>query len=406
MNDQLSNDLASLRIRRDEPKAKRRWGPVVIVALVLCAAAGAYVVGKPAVEARLFKTEVELTEISSVSPAQASIDVTSTGYVIPQNVAKVAAKVIGRVSKVNIREGEAVKAGHVIFELDPSDLRSTVASAQARVASAAARVQTAKANLAEVELQWERQKKMVSAGAVASATAEDLGARAHALSAQVKASEAEVSAMRAEVSSLSVNLKSFTIQSPIDGTALGKPAQVGDVVNPGYTAPLVELADFASLLVETDVPEGRLHLIKMEGPCEIVLDSIPDKRFRGTVVDVSPRMNRAKATATVKVKFVEPPERLRPEMSARVSFLQKALDESQLKEAAKTIVPSGAVVDRGGTKVVFVVDAGKVRQVSVTLGSPFSTGFELKQGPPPGTRVVKDPPAALADGQTIKERSS
>jgi RND family efflux transporter MFP subunit len=406
MSNPLSQDLASLRIRRDDPPARKPWGRIAAGVALVVALGGAYVVGKPAVEASLFKTEVAITEISSVSPAQASVDVTSTGYVIPQRVAKVAAKVIGRVSKVNIQEGQAVKAGDIIFELDPADQKSAVLSAQARVAAARARVQASRATLAEAQLQWERQKRIVESGAGAPATAEDLGARVRALEAQVAAADAEVASAQAEVSALSVNLRSFVVAAPIDGTALGKPAQVGDVVNPGMTAPLVELADFSTLLVESDVPEGRLHLVKNGGPCEIVLDAIPGERFRGEVVDVSPRLNRSKATATVKVKFLDPPDRLRPEMSARVSFLQKPLDEAQMKEPPKTIVPASALVDRNGGRAVFVVDAGKVRLVPVTVGDAFGTGFVLKSGPAPGARVVKDPPPTLADGQSIKERSS
>ena len=70
----------------------------------------------------------------------------------------------------------------------------------------------------------------------------------------------------------------------------------GDVVGPALRR-WSRSPTSASLLVETDVPEGRLHLVKKGGPCEIVLDAYPDKRFRGEVVEVSPRLNRAKATA-------------------------------------------------------------------------------------------------------------
>lgn len=408
MPDQLSADLASLRISRNEPPAPRKGlGTIVTVLLVLAALAGAYVVVAPMVTAKLFKTEVSITEVSSVSPAQASIDVTSTGYVIPQSVAKVQAKIIGRVVKVAIREGETVKAGQLLFELDPVDQKSAIATAQAKVAAANAKVLAAKANLAEIDLQWERQKKIVATGAMAAATAEDLGARVKALQEQVKASEAEVAAFQAEVANLSSGLRNHTITSPIDGTALTKPAQLGDVANPGFGGPLVELADFSTLLVETDVPEARLGLIKVGGPCEVILDSAPSKRYRGSVVDVAPRINRAKATGTVKVRLLDQPERISPEMSARVSFLTKELDAAQMKEPPKIILPASAVVDRGGGKAVFVVDpSGKVRMTPVTLGSPFGTGFEVKDGPPPGTRLVNNPPPKLEDGQSIKERSS
>jgi multidrug efflux pump subunit AcrA (membrane-fusion protein) len=158
-------------------------------------------------------------------------------------------------------------------------------------------------------------------------------------------------------------------------------------------------------VVETDVPEGRLHLVGKGRPCEIVLDAYPDRRWRGEVVEVSPQLNRAKASATVKVRFLDRDDTVLPEMAARVSFLQEALDPSKLKEPPKKIVPASAVAERAGSKVVFVLDGGKVHMVPVTLGPPFGGGFELVDGPTPGTKVVSEPPATLEDGKAYKERS-
>jgi RND family efflux transporter MFP subunit len=370
----------------------------------------------PYAEAKLFKTEVEVTEVSLVSPSQATVDLTATGYVVPQVVAKVGAKVVGRIAKVNIKEGDTVKAQQILFELDPSDQKSAVASSQAKVAAARARAQTvrarvlvAKANMAEVSQQWEREKRLAATGAVSAATADDLGARVKALDEQVRAADveasaadAEATAAQAEVNALVVNLGNMTIPAPIDGTAVTKPAAVGDVVS--ANAELVQLADFNSILVEVDVPEGRLGMIKPTAPCEIVLDAFPDKRRRGEVVEVSPRLNRAKASGTVKVKFVDPSSGALPEMAARVSFLAKALDVAELAAAPKKIIPAAAVVDRGGAKVAFAVENGKARMIALTLGPTFAGGFEIKDGPAPGTKVIKAPPASIEDGQPIKEK--
>ncbi len=92
-------------------------------------------------------------------------------------------------------------------------------------------------------------------------------------------------------------------------------------------------------------------------------------------------------------------------MAARVSFLEAALDESKLKEPAKKIVPGSAVAERGGSRVVFVLESGKVRQEQVTLGARFGDGYELVDGPAPGTKLVSDPPSSLTDGQAVKEKS-
>jgi HlyD family secretion protein len=366
--------------------------------------AAATKVGEPWLEAQVFKVEVAVTEVISVSPMQAQVDLTATGYVVPQVTAKVGAKVVGRVTKADVREGQAVKAGQVLLELDAADQAAAVASARARAAAASAKVLTAKAQRAETDGEYKRQRQLAESGAAARATADDLERRLVSLDAQIKAADAEVLAANAEAASLATGLKNLVVTSPIDGVVMTKPAAVGDIASPGV--PLVELADFGTLLVEVDVPEGRLALARAGGSCEVALDALPDQRLRGAVVEVGPRLNRAKATGTVKVKLDAPPPELRPEMSARVSFLAKPLDAAALKAPPKIVVPQAAVVDRAGGKAVWVIDGGKAKLVSVVLGESFGTGFVLKQGPPPGTRLVKDPPKELSDGKAVKEKTS
>ena len=406
-DDRLASDLASLRIDRQTPPRASSSGRVlrwlVLLALVGGVAFVGWRVGAPMAEARLFKTEISVTEVALVSPAQAQVQLTSTGYVVPQIEVDVSSKLVGRVDKANVREGSVVKAGQVLFELDASDQRVAVASAQARVAAARARAATARAQLAEIVLQRDRERRLADTGAVSQATADDLAARAKSLEEQVHATDADVAASLAEVNALSTNLGNTTIRAPIDGTVIAKPLLSGDVVLLG--TPMAKIADFSSIVVETDVPEGRLHLVGKGRPCEIVLDAYPDRRWRGEVVEVSPQLNRAKASATVKVRFLDRDETVLPEMAARVSFLEAPLDVAKLKDPPKHIVPGAALVDRGGAKVVFTLDQGKVHMVPVTLGKPFGDGFELVDGPSPGTKLVSQPPATLEDGQAIKERS-
>ena len=405
MNDQLKSELASLRIDRSGPKPRSRfWTALFVLAAVGAMSAVGLKVGKPWAEAQFFQLEISATEVGSISPSQAAVDLTATGYVIPQVTAKVSSNVIARVTKSEWREGQRVKAGDVLFELDSVDQKALVTASRARVVAASARVMATKAQRNELNLEIERQRKLVEAGAAAKAPLEDLLAKAASLDSQIKAAEADVGASAAEASSAEVGLRNLKILAPINGTILTKPAAIGDVANPGV--PLLELADFDSLVVEADVSEARLALVKPGGPCEIALDAIPSERFKGEVLEIGPRLNRSKATATVKVKFPTAPPELRPEMSVRVSFLQKALDEAQLKETPKTVVPATAVTERGGNKVVFVLDGGKVKLVPVSVGEAMGSGFILKDGPGPGTRLVKDPPATLVDGQPVKEKSS
>jgi HlyD family secretion protein len=373
MSDQLSSDLASLKIDRSapRPKGKSPTGTIVGVVFLLGAAGAAYQWGWPALSALMFKTEVDTTEVVTMSPAQASVELTSTGYVIPQVDSAVASKVMGKVRAQRVRQGDKVKAGDVLLEIDPSDQNANIASAMSQAATARARIQTAKATLAEIKQQAARAQSLAQEGIGPKGAADDLNARVASLGEQVKASEAEAKASEALVAALRVNLTNYTIIAPISGTVVNKPPEVGEFIGPqpaGVAIDMggVQIADFSSMMVETDVPEQRLGQIKMGGPAEIVLDAFPGKRFRGKAKQVTPTVNRTKATVTVKVEFVDENEGVLPEMSARVSFLNGELDKEAMKAPPKTIVPGSAVVELSGAKVVYRLESGIVRITPVS----------------------------------------
>ncbi len=421
MTDNLSADLASLRIERSEPPSTRVWLKVLLWLGIVGAAAATYVVAAPYVESKLFKTAVAVTEITLVSPAQASVQLTATGYVQADLISRMAPKVPGRVSQVHVRQGDQVQAGQVLLTLDPSDEKagitaalSEAAAARAQAQSAKARADVARAQLAEAQLQASRARTLADQGVSPNADAEDLEARVDSLAQAVDAAIAEAGAAAANAQALQARagvfktaLNNLTLTSPITGTILNKPPQIGEYVGPQPPGVVVDMggirvADLGSLVVEADVPEGRLALVKPEAPVEIVLDAYPSKRFRGEVKQITPMVDRAKATVIVKVAFVDSADGVLPDMSARVSFLDEPIEEKALEQPPKLVVPGSAIAERAGSKVVFVVDRGKARMVPVQLGAPFGGGFELLQGPRAGTQVVSEPPPELADGQSVK----
>src|SRR5262245_6524236 len=283
MPDQLSSDLASLRIERGvKAKPQRSWSGVVGTVIVLGALAAGAAFAYPRISAAIFTTEISMTEISLLSPAQASISITSSGYVTPQVISRVGAKIPGRIARVLVKEGDIVKAGDVLIELEDADQRAAIAAAQARVGAASARASASRANITEIKLQADRQKVLVDSGAVGKATLDDLNARVASLEKLAVASEAEIRAAQAEVESLRVLLQDRVVKAPIAGTVLSKPPEVGEMT---ATLPfLIELANFESLIIETDVAESRLKNVEIGAPCEIVLDAYPSKRLRGKAI--------------------------------------------------------------------------------------------------------------------------
>lgn len=342
-----------------------------------------------------------------ISPSQADVQVTATGYVIPQITSKVGSKLPGRIAKVMVKEGDTVKEGEVIAQLEDSDQRSQIVAASSRVGAAQSRVATARANLAEISQQVAREKALVASGTVGRANLDNLLAREAALAEQVRAAQAETTVAQADVGTVGVGLKDRTIIAPISGRIVTKPATVGEFVGGiGSVGLVAEIVDFDSLMVEADVPEPRLHLVKMGGPCEVILDAYPNKRFRCEAAQLGQRVNRSKSTVMVKVKFIggDSLEGVLPEMSARVSFLSKAITDDAKNEAPKKVVSSEAIVTRDGQKVVFAITEGRLHAIPVKVGGAVgSSAVELLDGPPPGTKVVAKPSSEAAEGQRIKE---
>lgn len=421
MSDKLSSDLASLRIDRSAPAPPSSWPKYVAWGVTAGVLVGGYFVLAPYIEAKVFKTEVSETEITLISPAQASVELTAAGYVKADLMSRIAPKVPGRVIAVSVKQGDQVEAGQILLELDPADDAASIRAAQSEVMaslaqakSSKARAEVSRADLAEAQTRATRERTLVNQGVAPSAGAEDLESRVASLKQAVAAAEADATAaeataqaLSARVNVLQTGLRNLSLTAPIRGMVINRPPQVGEYVGPqppGVTEDMggVRIADLTTLIVETDVAEARLSVVKPNAPVEIVLDAYPAQRYRGVVKQITPEVDRAKATVVVKVAFVDATTGVLPDMSARVSFLSKPLDEAKLKEPPKLIVPGSAITDRAGGKAVFVISEGKARLVPVQLGAPFGDGFELARGPAAGTKVVASPPSTLADGQAVK----
>jgi RND family efflux transporter MFP subunit len=405
--DQLSQDLASLKIDRSAKPSGRRRSVLLVAVLVTggLGAAGYYMV-YPYVQSVLFTRAVKTGDIVLVSPSQARVQLTATGYVVAQTSAKIATKVPGRIAELFVVEGQVIEKGAKIARLEDVDFKTTLATSRARATAARARVQISRSNLVELRVTLDRDKPLAEKGVIPKAPVDDLEAKVGSLTASIHAAEAEAAAADAETHSLAVQLDSYLITSPISGTVVAKLIEVGESVSPVFGTPgVVEIVDLTSLVVEVDVPEARLSQIVPGGPAEIVLDAYPDKRFRGVVKEIGRRINRAKATVPVKVRLVDRPAEVLPEMAARVSFLSEALDEKAAQAPPVLVVPAAAIVQRAGRDVVFVYDDEHVRMVTVKAGKPFADGRELETQIPAGTKVVLDPPADLGDGQKVKEEN-
>jgi RND family efflux transporter MFP subunit len=266
----------------------------------------------------------------------------------------------------------------------------------------------AKSTLAEAKLQLGREKQLLGPGSSTQSMVDSAQSRFEVAEANLHAAEAEVEAAVARVENADVALRNARITAPFSGRVVRKLAEAGEVMSALYqntVGGIVELVDFGSLVVEADVSEGRIGAIKLGDPAEVSLDAFPNQRLRGVVSELRPTVDRQKATVLTRVKFVDPVPGVLPQMAAKVLFLSRPLDQRQLKEPPKTVVPGSAVVERGGSKRVFVISEGRVHLTPILLGDAIGDALEVKQGPGPGARVVLHPPESLQDGDSVREKA-
>jgi RND family efflux transporter MFP subunit len=397
-------DLSRLRIDKSQTVARGgrgkkfyRLAVVLAVAVVLAALffAGVF---SPA-------TEVEVASVSRIYPSQAFTLLNASGYVVAQRKAAVASKITSRLIELNVEEGTRVKEGQVIARLEGEDAAAAVRQAQANVNVAHSNLTQAKAELEDATLLFNRNRKLVDKGYISRMDYDSAEARYKKAVAAVAAATAGVAASDAALKEAEVSLQYTFIRAPFDGVVLTKNADVGDIVTPlgaaaNAKASVVTMADMDSLQVEVDVSESNIEKVKTGQPCEIRLDALPESRFSGKVHMIVPTADRTKATVLVKVAFIERDDRILPEMSAKVAFLERPVAAGE--EKPRTVVNPSAVVERDGRKIVFVVKDGRVVETPVEPGAPLGDMIEMLGGVKAGDKVVVNPPPKLRTGAKIK----
>jgi HlyD family secretion protein len=402
MNPNPSPDLAKLKLDRSaipmRSHRRRRWLMWGALALVVAAGAGWYAL-QPRVR------PVQTTPIVTSYPSQQFVVLNATGYVVAQRKAAISSKATGRLEYLGVAEGSRVKAGDIIARIDARDVIALAESAQANVKAAQAALLQAQAEETDAIAQLKRSEDLLRQKFVSEASVDTAKARANRAIAAVASARANIAAAEATARNAQVAVDYTIIRAPFDGVILSKTANVGDLVTPFSNATdskgaVVSMADMSTLEVEADVAEASVDKVKVGQPAEIMLDALPDARFRGRISRMVPTVDRAKATVMTKVKFDAIDPRVLPEMSAKVSFLSQEVAPEQQKPLLA--VAADALAERDGKTVVFVVRNDRAVTVPVTPGIRIGDLTAITGAVKSGEKVVAKPPPDLAGDALVK----
>jgi HlyD family secretion protein len=407
---ELRNDLAALKIERGgNTRESRRW-PLLLLLPALLILGGLYYLrfqdrSLPVAVTRASKTEVTAESISAGTAGAPLL--TASGYIVARRKAVVSAKIQGRLSSLKVEEGSRVREGEIIARLEDRDYLAQVERAEAAI-------QRAEADLAE-----SKRQARVAEGL----TRDQIGTKdaLDGANSRVTVAEAALRQARADAEYSRALLANTEIRAPFSGTVVRKMAEVGESVAPippgvnisTASGAIVALADLDTLEVEVDVAESNVAKLGADQPAEVTAEAFPERRYQGRLRQVIPTADRTKATVQVKVTILDKDKDLKPEMSARVQFTEKAApaaartpgDKPAPAQAVVT-APESAIVTRDGKSVAFEILEGRAKLRPVEVSSKNGGTARIKSGLYGGETLVDAPAKELKDGDPVRPRAN
>jgi HlyD family secretion protein len=447
--DTKHEELNNLRIDRSHrgddggevPSWAKRFilGGIAIV-LLLGVAALAYRFLAPTV------SEVNVVRAAAEGGDVGGTVLSATGYVVAHHKINVNSKVTGRLAWIGVEKGDKVKEGQVLVRLEDEEFRAQYTQAEGAVANARAYVQElengsrpqeiqqaqhnldeARATAANDKATLERTTQLVADGVLSKQALDDATGKYEASQQRVNSLTQAYTLMKVgprpeelarargalvqaegQLAFAKSQLDATTIRAPVDGTILERKAEKGELITAQFASgaeggpqgSVVALANLNDIQVELDIAQDDFAKLKSKQRAIVTVDAFPDHKYTGYIAEISPEANRQKATVQVKVQIENPDELLRPDMNATVKFLAPD-DKTASKAPTGAVVPTSAVVDRNGKKVVFVAFNDKAVMREVHILSPRSGGYVV-DGLVGGENVITGPAETLKDGDKIK----
>ena len=293
------------------------------------------------------------TEIEAVGTARAneSVDVTSKSSNI--------------VTAIRFDEGDIVRRGAILVELDSAEVRADLAEAQAA--------------LVDSESQFKRSRELYAQKALSESQLDQI--------------EATLKGNRARVNAADARLADTVIRAGFDGRTGFRRVSVGGLVSPGTV--ITTLDDTSTIKLDFTVPETSFYLLKKGLPIAAGSAGLPNRQFEGKVTNIDSRIDPVTRSVTVRAEIPNKDGALRPGMFMTV-LLQGAVVPTLL-------VPEAAIIPEQGRMYVFALEDTIVRRREVKIGRRRPGEVEIISGLKEGDRVVVEGTQNVREGSVVRE---
>jgi HlyD family secretion protein len=403
---------------------RMKLGMGVMIAVLLAAGVIAFRINKK----KNAGTEVRLEQTARRDLVSA---VTASGKIEAKTSVDISADITGRIMQIAVREGDLVKRGQFLLQIDPAQYQAAVARSQAVVSSTEAILLQTKASRDQAQRAWNRAKQLTELGEnlIAPETAEQSQTALEVAEANYQSSRAQLEQARAGLQEAKDNLAKTRLTAPISGRVVRLAVEEGEVAVPGTfsreTGLLMTIADLSVILANVQVDETDVVRLQTRDSVEVNIDAYPDTTFAGQVTKVS---HSSKLTPTqtasgsndravdfdVEITLKNPPPDIRPDLSCTARIVTDTRDNAlsipiialtvrdheRVPNESEGEPPVDTLRERFKKKEaegVFVVRDGLATFRPVRVGVAGDDYFEVLEGLREGETIVAGTYQAIRD---------
>ena len=396
---------------------------VLVIALVLIAILGGS------------RDEVVPVQIEKVVERTITQSVTATGSLDPEFKVGITPEVTGEIVKLPVKEGQYVKKGDLLVQINPSTYKAQVEQSEAQLQGAMASLANNKAQLDKVTSDYNRTKELHAKNLSSDSDLESAKSAYLSAKASYQGAQAQIQQMQASLKVQKDQLSKCTIYAPMDGVVSQLNVQLGDRVLGSFYSQgtnMMTVSDLKSMLAVVDVDENDVVLVSKGDTAIVNIDAFGNKQFKGIVYQIG---NTAVTTGTgtqeqvvnfeVKLKFVEFNPGFRPGMSCNANIETKTMHnvisvpiQSVTARSNNMLVSENAGESNSSStkkkdnsndkvkEIVFIVKNGKAVSVPVTTGISDDNYIQVVSGLKGGEEVVSGSYSAISkelhDGANVK----
>jgi membrane fusion protein, multidrug efflux system len=292
-------------------------------------------------------------------------EIEALGTARANEAVSIMSKVSNLVTQIRFREGEQVRRGDILVQLDNVE--------------AAAELMAARAALSESQSQLDRSRELFATNALSQSQMDQL--------------EATLSANQARVTTAQSRLNDTTIRAPFDGRVGLRNVSVGSLLSAGTV--ITTLDDTRIIKLDFAVPESFVAVLKEGLPLTASSVAFPNRQFAGKVASVDSRVDPTTRSVVVRASVPNPDGALKPGMFLTVKMRQ---DRERI-----VMIPEQALVPEEGRQFVFVAEGERAAKREVAIGRRKPGRVEIIRGLAAGDRVIVEGTQKVRDGGAIRD---